>query len=746
MDQTHLFSNKEISGILGITERAVQVRAKNENWKTALGRVRGGRRHLYPLAMLPDEIRSMVIAAKSGISKEAVSWTGFVRGRQAAEEAREAAAIRRKAKADGLAAYNGLPLERQAEADAKFDILKLRDAFILAANLPKKRGTQIFVKEVKEGLIRLPEEIIDAIPSRNGKLPLSFSSINRWEKAYKEQGLVGLAGKYIRTRKTSIPDPMQKFIKAMLVERPHLSLPEIRSGMEARFDGKGIPSTSSLRRFLNQWKKKNAGLLLFMDNPDEWKNRHEFAPGNASEHVERMNQVWEFDSTPADVMLVDGRHAIIGVIDVYSRRVKLLVSPTSKSESIAALTRNAILDWGVPEVAKTDNGADYVSRHMVRVFDGLEIDQVLCQPFTPEAKPHIERFFRTFSHSICELLPGYIGHSVADRKAIEARRSFARRMMNKDSSPIDITMTAEELQSVCDRWIRAIYHQRVHSSLGKTPAQMAREWTVKINRIEDEDVRALDILLSPAPEGKGTRIVKKKGIQVENAFFISPKLAGHEGKTVRVLMDKTDFGVIYVFTEDNDYICTAINRDRAGHDRVALGAKVKAAQKRFYSKKKKEVKALAREVGLDTIHQEIFSYNERKLENIVEMPRASEPYTTPVLNEMARVVEDIDRREMGPVPYEISREEEERCNEVIRMADAKSKMHLPASEMETYQLLMDDQSNGRGLTSNEEQWIAEYDHFLETGKRTGLLAAGFQPFAERNRAAIRSSSGSGVVP
>ncbi len=45
-----------------------------------------------------------------------------------------------------------------------------------------------------------------------------------------------------------------------------------------------------------------------------------------------QSSIVSFDSTPADVMLKDGRHSIIGVIDLYSRRVKLHVSKTSQRE------------------------------------------------------------------------------------------------------------------------------------------------------------------------------------------------------------------------------------------------------------------------------------------------------------------------------------------------------------------------------------------------------------------------------
>ena len=73
---------------------------------------------------------------------------------------------------------------------------------------------------------------------------------------------------------------------------------------------------------------------------------------------------------------------------------------------------------------------------MVRVLESLEIDQILCRPFHPEDKPHIERFFWTILHGIVELLPGYIGHSVAERKQIQDRQSFAQRIMHEGEEPV----------------------------------------------------------------------------------------------------------------------------------------------------------------------------------------------------------------------------------------------------------------------------------------------------------------------
>lgn len=56
-------------------------------------------------------------------------------------------------------------------------------------------------------------------------------------------------------------------------------------------------------------------------------------------------------------MLSDNkRYAIIGVIEIYTRRVKFRVVERSTSQQVACITRDCLLDWGVPELVVTDRG------------------------------------------------------------------------------------------------------------------------------------------------------------------------------------------------------------------------------------------------------------------------------------------------------------------------------------------------------------------------------------------------------
>lgn len=720
-----IWTCSEMAAVLGIGERAVRTRGKRDNWGIVHNKTLGGLSNGYIYDSFPADVKLAALKYNGGSNGNGESESaGAARGLELMEETALAQESERLAKENSLADFNALPDCRKKEAAYRLEILKARDAFINAAGLQVKYGSNVFCREVMAGAVDLGECVIDMLRNGNGRVSLSWPSLARWHKAYREKGLYGLARRNENLRKSSVPTHMQRFIMGMKVERPHVTLAMIMQGLCARFDGQAIPHTSSVRRWVQKWEAKHESLMLFIRNPDEWKSKRMFATGSASENIMRLNQLWEMDSTPTDVMLTDGRHALIGVIDVYSRRFKLLVSPTSKGVAISALIRRAMLDWGVPEVIKTDNGKDYVSNHILYVLDALEIDQYLCDPFTPEQKPHVERAFGTFAHSIVELLPGFIGHNVAQRKAIEARRSFAQKLMKQGSDPVEIKMTAQEFQDICDRWVDAMYHQNPHSSLdGKTPALAAREWIEPIRKIQNE--RALDLLLSPAPTDGGYRTIRKKGVDVEGLFYSGPEMAGHEGERVHVFLDKTDLGAVYVYrtdeTGEREFLCQAIDPVLKGIDRAKHAKMMKKRQTEKMNKGRKEYEKIAKAESLEEIGQEILAYNESKIANIAELPKRFEDYTTPALNEAGRAVSAIEQRATGPHPIDITPEEETIAKEVIDLA-ARKKRPLPVNDWEKYEMLLDDFRAGVELSDTNLAWMKRYELYLEKGteKQWGL--------------------------
>lgn len=713
-------SAADIAGALGVTERAVRMKCRD--WAGCLYKSgRGGQKILFTPDLLPPDVRSaLTTASVCGMAPSAGAAAARADGLMT--EAETAAAARLQAHEAGLAAFNALPAERRREAEARRELLRARDAFIGRTRLPKKRGTALFIRELAAGAIDLPDWIVAAAATRKGQVSMSWASLQRWEKAYAAGGIAALASGYRATAESSVPEHMQRFIAGMRVDHPHAGIPKIMKGLKARFDGQAIPAESAVRRFVARWNAENDSLLAYLTNPDDWRSGKAFAAGDMAEAIIRLNQLWEMDSTPADVMLTDGRHTVIGVIDIFSRRGRLLVSKTSKATAVAALIRRAIIDWGVPETIKTDNGADYVSRHIVRVLESLEIEQQLCTPFSPEQKPFVERFLGTFSHDIVELLPGYIGHSVADRQTIRARQTFAQRMM-KRGEVVEIKMSSAEFQKLCDRWVDAMYHQDAHGGLGgKTPAQVARAWMGPVRRISN--VAALDMLMCEAPGGDGMRTIGKKGVQTDNGFYIAAEMAGHEGERVLVLYDSTDWGTVRCFTVGADggqkYLCTAIDAERAGVDRAEVAAVVRATQNRVMREGAAELKKVAKEAGTREIHREILRHREAEIANVVDIPRRSEEYTSPALEDAALAVADTRRRELGPRPIAISEREERQALAVIDLAEQRNERALPANDWERYEMIDADLRAGRNLPDADLAFMKRYELYLETGEREAL--------------------------
>lgn len=730
-------SAKELADILEMEKSTVSRQADKEKWSFVWDKVRGGHRKLYLPDLLPHSIR-LLLAAKSARVKVSRPGHGAKAGTDLAATIvkRDAVAAEqaRIAKESGLAAYSALPADKKAIADARREILCARNAFIRSAGVTVKAGTQAFCDHYLTGAIQLPESVVDII----GKT-LSWSTLNRWQKAYDTLGMIGLAPGYHNPKKgtTTVPQPMCDLIIGLVVAYPHIEMTRVMDALAARFHDQDLPSESVARRFSNQYKNNNAGLLLAIKNPDKWRSYRQLAYGSVSENVERLNQMWEYDSTIGDVMLHEGRHCVIGVIDLFTRRLKLLVSKTSRSTAVAAITRAAVLDWGVPECIRTDNGADYTSAHMVRVIEGLGVGWDLCTPFQPQQKPHIERAFQTFTGGLFELLPGYVGHSVADRKDIEARRSFSQRLMGKGGQ-VDIDLTAAEFQALCDDWLDAIYHQDKHAGLGdRSPAEVARAWRKPVRMISDE--RALDCLLAEVAGGGGLRTVTKKGIQVNGITYQAPEFGAiiDENRQVRVKEDAADLGQVHCYDpESGVFLCVAVDPMRKGIDRAEMAGKSHAIQKQVMKDGIKKLKKIARDTAADGIHQEILAHRKGLIANTVELPRLTMEYTTPALEEagLAAVALAGKRRE----PLQMSVAEIAQSEAILADLERKSgiRMAMPATETEAYDMLLDERdSQGLELSDREERWVLEYEIYLETGRRKGLMAEGWQPYAERARIA-----------
>lgn len=686
-----LYTEADIAQALGVTPQAVNKRAVNGR-KNRKGRVvelpwpihsrrrekNGNETKLYAFETLPAGVRSALD-----------TWEQCKRiDEKSAEVAADLAALDAAARAGQLAAKHYLTEEQRAKDDIKMGRdnagLELLKRFPTITDAVKARALgrleivqkyKAFAKSAgrRPGTKALNEFAQNYSSNGAGCLEttrtavkkISGRNLRRLVDGFKIEGLAALVdskdGSALAGHgKIEDQAELKAFVVALLVEHPRIKDKQIDDAISARFGERLAPVTwtlkqahphslvarpeiSAIRRFRERWQAENAGVRTALMAPDKWKNEQMLAFGDASGDVTHPNYRWEVDSTPGDVLLLDdesatgvARYSVLGVLDVFTRRLKLLVSKTSKSIAIGALIRRAIMDWGVPERRKADNGKDYQAQYLNIFFDAIGAEREDCAPFSGWQKAHMERSFRTFNHGMLELMPGFIGHNVAERKEIEARASFAQRLFQKDGV-LEVRVTPADFQQFCDDWCENVYHHAPHEGLeGKSPFAVISAWKAPIRRIDDE--RALDMLLAPLTGSNGGYFsLQKKGIRIQKHWYIAPELGARTvGERLQVRSDVADIGRKFIFDADGQFICLAVCPELTGISQAEIANKAKAIQRETIKEQKAALKRIARKADVEDIAREIMRDKAQAAGKLSMFPKASASHSTDALREAGR--------------------------------------------------------------------------------------------------------------
>ena len=660
------FEVKELPGINGMpgTVQNVRDKAKREGWE---GRKKAiGKGKEYHVDSLPKETQQ-ALREKAYYEKTkerareheekckaenllSAYELGQTIGQMENEKILAKETARQKRKQEGLIKYNQLSATnyKKIKAEARLHVLyALRDFRSEHKDTVgglREKSRVAFCDAVTNGTVTIPKNIMSQMPQYKGKRTINYKSLQRWEDDYYNSGRWALVPKYIGNGKGTIVDRTPGLEQVIIgaIRNTHQVTPQgIIDYIKATRPELDVIKKRTLQRWLKDWKRTNNQKWIFISNPDQYKSVFMVAFGSHHEQITRYNQLWELDSSPADVMLKDGRHTIIAKIDMFSRTARFYVSKSSTAKALNQLFRKSLLLDGVCEALRTDNGADYISAEFTGVAEALEVPIALCNPFASEEKGTVERLFRTMAHGVMSLLPGYIGHNVAERKAIESVKSFSQRI-NTPGEVIDIELTAAEFQEKLDQWAEFIYAKNPHKGLdGKTPFEVKNAWKEPIRKIEDE--RALDaLMLKPA----GERTVGKNGVLVDWHHYVAPELVSyvdnHRGdKKVRIQYDEQDIGRIYVYEVDGPFICKAECHKLLG----TSPQEVATISKKLQHKLNMEAKAIYKQGFKDmkvNMAEAILNHRIEESKNVCELPKASVPYTTAALEEAGKAARSND--------------------------------------------------------------------------------------------------------
>lgn len=674
------YTTNELIPILNITGRSIQRRAVSEGWQSRPRSGRGGG-NCWLVASMPESTR-LALAAR-------------------ACPAAPAAAQAPAAPASPLA----LQGKARDRAQARAAVVLAARSFTVNSGLARTRAMEEFAARYNAGEIAVEPAVRAALPT------LSRNSLINWDKKAATLGAAALAGNYgAHRRGTGCIDSqpaVKDVILGMFFEYPHVSAQLILEALEAKkFKGLDIevPSLRRVQLWLAAWKRENRELAQYVTAPDKWRSRHMLSCGTAYELITEYNQRWEYDDTPADLLLNDGRrYTIEGVINVYSRELLLEVTERTSGLAVGELTRRALLEWGVPEEAVMDNGKEFVGSYMQGLFLDLGIMATALPPFRPDLKPAIERAFRSFSHHLLTLQPAYVGHNVAARQEIRERESFARRLMDrKEKHEFSIAVSPEELQAFCDDWCANVYAHRPHDGLkGRTPFEMRNGWEGVIRRIDD--VRALDVLLL---EDGQWREVTKKGVRFRGCTYAHAALAGMGGQRVRVRFSRRDASTVCLYDENNAFVCEAARLEgMEAEKRIALARELRSAQRTELNARRAELRTAAESIDAGSAAADIMDMHKARAAQIrADAPapgHKEEAYANAAIAEAGRAVSVME----GKPPLQHGAEVEAAREHARRQAHARD--WLPESPRDKFRLAEEldaAEARGEAIPADRKAW------------------------------------------
>ena len=278
-----------------------------------------------------------------------------------------------------------------------------------------------------------------------------LDTLQRWYSAYKKQGFEALMPRDRRDagKSRKIDADLLEQLTYFVEHYPRMPATEILRKLEENGSvTDGQVSLSTITRCVSNIRR-SAGA-----SPNRDMRRYE------RPHI---NEVWCGDSSVGPRLKgPDGRKQrvyIIALIDDASRFITGAdLFFNDNFVNLMSVMRSAVAKYGRPKVWRFDNGRTYRNRQMDLLSARIGTTLSYCQPYTPQGKSKIERWFLTLKD-----------HWYASLDLTEFR-------------------SLDELRGSFQEWVR-IYNQTPHSSLqGKTPQERFFSEPEQIRRLPDQDL------------------------------------------------------------------------------------------------------------------------------------------------------------------------------------------------------------------------------------------------------------------
>lgn len=392
----------------------------------------------------------------------------------------------------------------------------------------------------------------------------SERSVRDLMRRYREKGRRGLFDqRWFRSPEPSVLTSLiKKLILALYFAWPAAGARAIWQELRRECLKRNLeePGESTVRKFLDSLPEAYKMFRRGKVGVRNWEQTA--APVVRYENTQFANERWQGDHSPINIWVrakLAGawrpfRAYISVVLDVHSRSVAGFVVSIKYPDAwtIALLFYRAIMPkkrktWrnrGIPFVFQSDHGKDFLSRGVAATLGKLKTVLDPDPPYYPNRKGKVERFFQTLDSGCIRLLPGHMD-------SIGVTEGAALKHVHE-------LLTLQQLNAEIERWVDEEYHQRVHSSTGRKPAELWEE-TIRLRMPESEDDLNL-LLLKHDKE----RTIKNTGVHITiegvNHIYWSPELMYHFQRRVRIAYNPEDFESVLVYcAATGKFICEAFN-------------------------------------------------------------------------------------------------------------------------------------------------------------------------------------------
>lgn len=584
------------------------------------------------------------------------------------------------------------PLKESMRRDARLHVLTLLDSYCQEHGLRTCECRNDFTKAYNQRELYVPDWVRLMVPD------VSPTTLWRWRETLKTGELNKLAKTQGKKPEGWLIDrnpELREMVLGLILHR----VTYIHKVLTERFPPEEVPSLRHLQAWVKQWKEEHGQEWALLQSKDLYNSKYRAAYGSVTEAITYALQELQVDATKGDIILADGkRHTLLLIEDAFSRRLKFLVCPTSNAKNLGqGLLRQVILDWGVPELIRTDRGKEFLSSYFLGCLKALEIEHKECNAFSPWEKPLVERAFGTNTRDLLENLSGYCGHSVAERKLIESR-----------GHETQIKLTPKELQQLLNDWC-AHYERQPHRGEGlegKSPLQKWAESPKGVRSISDE--RLLDILLAEVPGNGGIRTVQKQGIQVGSGFYADDEglWTLKLGQSVRVKLDPLgDAGVIYVFEPEfnGSFLFIATDSRLLGENRQAKAQKAHEVQ-RLVTGSVKRLKELAK--AAEESAQPIPAGTSAKL---YAFPLAQESFSTQGLRVAQEAIDAVQALEEPAQPKPLSLQEKRQQQQQIQQLEQLEADQIAETPGDRYRRLHFELRDGISISADDAAFMQRFE-------------------------------------